>query len=237
MTHEFGESVSSQAGAGGSESADLQFVYPTEAQVEASNEGVLAGVSIPVTSKNLHREHIVTRLHRWNAEKSGRGRAMPHIKTFVRYPTVDPQHPVWVLLGSFNLSVAAWGRITGRGTCSRRSKTQPSLQVLSYEIGVLFTRHLSVPPAFALPDACVKYAIMSEQDREAWLETREHRDSLVLDDFKHSKVSGDVDEPLNHTTGESNAKWRVILPIPYSIPPEKYSDGETGWTVNRFQTM
>lgn len=239
LSHEFGESVSSQAGATGSESADIQFVYPTEAQVEASNEGVLAGVSIPVTAKNLHREHILTRLHRWNAEKSGRERAMPHIKTFVRYSPLDPQHPAWVFLGSFNLSVAAWGRITGRGTSSRRSKTQPSLQILSYEIGVLFTRHLSVPPTFALPDACVKYGIISKQDCMALLETRKHRVSLVLDDFKHSEISGDVEEPLNRTecSSESNAKWRVILPIPYSIPPKKYSSEDIGWTVNRFQTM
>lgn len=237
LTDEFGESISSQAGATDGALANIQFVYPTEAQVETSNEGILAGVSIPVTAKNLHREHILTRLHRWNAKVSGRERAMPHIKTFVRYPLSEPQHPAWVFLGSFNLSVAAWGRIVGRGSSNRRAKIQPGLQILSFEIGVLFTRQLFVPPVFALPDACVKYDVVTEHDHKMWMALRrEHKLNLVLDNFQCSGVPAYINESINRT-GDSGTKWQVVLPIPYSIPPEKYSDEDTGWTVNKFHTI
>lgn len=221
---EFGQSVSTQFESTGKESTkmqtvELQFVYPTEAQVVESNEGILAGASIPVTSKNLHREHVLTRLHRWNCEKSGRERSMPHIKTLVRYGRSEPDRPAWVFLGSFNLSVAAWGRITGGMSC-RRAKTRPpqSLYILSYEIGVLFTRQLCAAPTFALPDACVKYNVMTEREDAAWMEARRKRGvDLVVDSFEESQTA---------------ANLQVMLPIPYALPPKKYSSGDSGWTIN-----
>ena len=47
-------------------------------------------------------------LCRYGGEVAGRQRAMPHIKTYVRY---RGQQLAWVLLASHNLSKAAWGSL------------------------------------------------------------------------------------------------------------------------------
>lgn len=60
------------------------------------------------------------------ADHAGRGRVMPHIKTFLRHRGNDV---AWCLLTSANLSKAAWGSL-------QRNDTQ--LMVRSYELGVLF---------------------------------------------------------------------------------------------------
>jgi len=60
----------------------------------------------------------------------GQCRAAPHIKTFARceYESKESARHAWVLLGSHNLSKAAWG-------CLQKKETQ--LMVRSYELGVL----------------------------------------------------------------------------------------------------
>jgi hypothetical protein len=58
---------------------------------------------------------------------SGRGAAMPHIKTFLRYAG---QRLAWTLLTSHNLSKAAWGRVQKKG------KPDEHFQIDSYELGV-----------------------------------------------------------------------------------------------------
>ena len=55
----------------------------------------------------------------------GRGRAMPHIKTFLRHVGKDI---AWLFLSSFNLSGAAWGKL---------ERNENQLHIMSYEMGVL----------------------------------------------------------------------------------------------------
>jgi tyrosyl-DNA phosphodiesterase 1 len=75
-------------------------------------------------------------------QDSGRNRAAPHIKTYIRFgpesDTID-----WVLVSSANLSKQAWGDANKNGT----------LSVSSYEIGVLvwpslFEKNAVMVPAF-----------------------------------------------------------------------------------------
>lgn len=74
-------------------------------------------------------------LSRWSDPSRGqhpldRTRAMPHIKTFMRH-THSGDSIAWILVGSHNLSKAAWGEIQHRKTDS------PSLQIESFELSVL----------------------------------------------------------------------------------------------------
>ena len=53
-----------------------------------------------------------------------RSRVMPHVKTFARYRPEDAS-VAWVILGSHNLSGAAWGRLEKNGA---------QVNILSYEL-------------------------------------------------------------------------------------------------------
>lgn len=100
------------------------LVYPTVEEVRASLEGWAAGESIPVRSNNL-KPFIRARLHRWGSD-SLRAIAMPHIKTYVRYDRASLAIR-YLVMGSHNLSKAAWGEDLKNG----------KYQIRSYELSVV----------------------------------------------------------------------------------------------------
>lgn len=230
LVEEFGSTLFAQRGSPSSSTmcdrGEIKLVYPTVAQVEASNEGIQAGASIPVRESNLQRPHVLSRLHLWDGDASGRERAMPHIKTFLRYSTSSPNKLDWVFVGSFNLSVAAWGRMQG----ARKQKNKPwdRLNILSYEIGVLLSPRLWCPPVFALPDAVVKYAPSTPEEHRAWLEAQSWRHLCLkvstFDDVGDTAVQQVVSDAENQV---------VLIPLPYSIPPNRYRSMDIPWTVDR----
>ncbi|KAJ7401722.1 hypothetical protein BTVI_93642 [Pitangus sulphuratus] len=84
---------------------------------------------------DLIQEHDLSETSKWSAEVSGRTRAIPHIKTYMRL-SPDFQKIAWFLVTSANLSKAAWGALEKNGS---------QLMIRSYELGVLF-----LPSAFGL---------------------------------------------------------------------------------------
>ncbi|KYM97378.1 putative tyrosyl-DNA phosphodiesterase [Cyphomyrmex costatus] len=64
--------------------------------------------------------------HQWKAKRTGRDRAMPHIKCYTRI-SPDSKNIPWFLLTSANLSKSAWGTIY-----------QHSYSIGNYEAGVIF---------------------------------------------------------------------------------------------------
>ena len=74
-------------------------------------------------------EHVRSRLHRWRpptnhgsdqplpavTDPAGRGKVMPHIKTFARVAK-ESDDLAWVIVGSHNLSGAAWGKLEKNGS-------------------------------------------------------------------------------------------------------------------------
>lgn len=131
LTAEFLESLStglSTNGASKLQSSLLKLVFPTVEEVRNSLEGYDAGNSIPYDFKNhMKQAYLRQHFHHWQAEKTHRSRAMPHIKTYMRV-SADGACIRWFLLTSANLSKAAWGTM--------RKKDQ-SMYVRSYELGVL----------------------------------------------------------------------------------------------------
>lgn len=105
----------------------LQLVWPTVSEVQNSVEGWMAGRSIPGPSKNVGKPFLQEYWHRWGGHPCGRQRAMPHIKSYVRYER-GGRELAWFMLASHNLSKAAWGVLQKGGT---------QLMVRSYELGVL----------------------------------------------------------------------------------------------------
>ncbi|CAN8068297.1 unnamed protein product [Agarophyton chilense] len=207
-------------------SNEIQLVYPTLNQVQESNEGIVAGSSLPVSGRNMHREHILSKLHKWDASISNRERAMPHIKTFLRYPRTQAQSPLWVLLGSFNLSVAAWGR----SLKPARKKTADRSKILSYELGVLFAPQLSCPAVFHLEHGTI-FKTFSSQEHHSWLGARSKCSVSLRLCGSHWRSRDEYNEEGGITIGPS-ALNVVHLPIPYRLPAEQYQTKDTPWTVD-----
>lgn len=198
----------------------LEFMLPTLLQVAGSNESLAAGSSLPVRSANIHRDHIRDRLHSWCAERSGRERAMPHIKTIVRYDRDDPSCIDYVYLGSANLSGAAWGWVRKKG------KKDEHLHILSYEMGLLFTPETYCPPTFTLG----KPGGIAMRVPEAGPSVRH---------FRFRRVSGGEEwEALNcsaravQSTCPSEEVCDVGIPLPYVLPPVPYEERDIPWHVD-----
>ncbi|NWU93313.1 TYDP1 phosphodiesterase, partial [Upupa epops] len=116
----------------------LHLVYPTVDNVRQSLEGYpgcYTLLSILDLKIKLYEKNSFSFPSKWLAEVSGRSRAIPHIKTYMR-PSPDFQKIAWFLVTSANLSKAAWGALEKNGT---------QLMIRSYELGVLF-----LPSAFGL---------------------------------------------------------------------------------------
>jgi tyrosyl-DNA phosphodiesterase-1 len=107
----------------------LKLVFPSVENVRCSLEGYMAGGSIPYASQTAAKQpYLRDYLHQWKAEGTGRSRAAPHIKTYMRI-SPNEEELAWILITSANLSKAAWGALEKKGS---------QLKVRSYEIGVLF---------------------------------------------------------------------------------------------------
>ncbi|NXM31950.1 TYDP1 phosphodiesterase, partial [Oxyruncus cristatus] len=114
----------------------IHLVYPTVNNVRQSLEGYPAGGSLPYSIQTAQKQlWLHSYFHKWSAEVSGRTRAIPHIKTYMRL-SPDFQKIAWFLVTSANLSKAAWGALEKNGS---------QLMIRSYELGVLF-----LPSAFGL---------------------------------------------------------------------------------------
>ena len=108
---------------------ELKLVWPTMGEVRDSNLGYATGGSIPGMVEKITCEHVRSRLHRWRpptnhgsdqplpavTDPAGRGKVMPHIKTFARVAK-ESDDLAWVIVGSHNLSGAAWGKLEKNGT-------------------------------------------------------------------------------------------------------------------------
>lgn len=129
------ENIAQIENAFGCKQGSLSIGWPSMRQVADSYEGLSAGNSIPAPMKNVLAQPVLKRLHRFDASHIARDRAMPHIKAFgVFHRTGNTEMEVFemsaALITSHNLSNAALGR---------EVKKDGSFEILSFELGILFT--------------------------------------------------------------------------------------------------
>lgn len=129
----------------------LCLIYPSLKTVKHSHDNLLGGGCLPY-SKTIHLKqpwlngflqlvflftelfcklsntYFNSILSDWFAKHSGRNKAMPHIKTYLRL-SPDAKQAAFFLLTSANLSKSAWGVY---------NKGNKALRINSYEAGVLF---------------------------------------------------------------------------------------------------
>ncbi|PAA61315.1 hypothetical protein BOX15_Mlig021690g1 [Macrostomum lignano] len=136
----------SPGGGGGGDGSALKLIYPTKDDVRQSLEGFPAGGSLPYRQSVAKQQPWLNRfLHSWSASRSSRSRAMPHMKSYLRYSGGSGSPRLsWYLVTSANLSKAAWGSLEKKGT---------QLAIRSYELGVLFVARQFGLPNFSLEAA------------------------------------------------------------------------------------
>jgi tyrosyl-DNA phosphodiesterase-1 len=176
-----------------------------------------------------------------------RSRVMPHVKTFARYRPEDAS-VAWVILGSHNLSGAAWGRLEKNGA---------QVNILSYELSVLlepnaigprvptpFTLTAAPSDASAAPgapprlarclclasarprvDANAASANVLESTRP--VEIRPARRLPGDDERDDAEAAEAAADPRGK--GRGDVAW---APFPFPLPPPPYAPGDTPWAVN-----
>ncbi|XP_074270032.1 tyrosyl-DNA phosphodiesterase 1 [Silene latifolia] len=184
---------------------DPLIIFPTVEDVRWSLEGYAAGNAIPSPIKNVEKEFLKKYWAKWKATHSGRCRAMPHIKTFVRY---NGQNLAWFLLTSSNLSKAAWGALQKNGS---------QLMIRSYELGVLF-----------LPGVVRSRHEFSCTDDMNSL--KDKNGSTNGSGLRKTKL---VTLTWRGEGGDESDSEIVRLPVPYELPPQLYSAQDVPWSWDR----
>eukprot|EP00173_Palmaria_palmata_P004989 Plantae.Rhodophyta-Palmaria_palmata.ctg7960.p1 GENE.Plantae.Rhodophyta-Palmaria_palmata.ctg7960~~Plantae.Rhodophyta-Palmaria_palmata.ctg7960.p1 ORF type:complete len:170 (+),score=22.01 Plantae.Rhodophyta-Palmaria_palmata.ctg7960:31-540(+) len=141
---------------------------------------------------------------------------MPHMKSILRYSRKHPEVVDWMYIGSANLSGAAWGRPRKGGAKAGGSEY---LDVWSFELGVLFTPSRYQPPSFVIGLMTRKREILPMAPSTLYT-------LHSLPDFQGRRCVED--------SGSSSSKATkiVALPIPYALPPVKYTSDDVPWHVD-----
>ncbi|BBN01781.1 tyrosyl-DNA phosphodiesterase 1 [Marchantia polymorpha subsp. ruderalis] len=187
---------------------EVSFVWPTVEDIRCSLEGYAAGNSVPSPQKNVK---AVQKSYwaKWRADHCGRGRAMPHIKTYARY---NGQTLAWFLLTSSNLSKAAWGSL---------QKQNSQLMIRSYELGVLFLPS-TVQRAVGSTFSCTGNAHSKEIGRA---------EASTFSENEYQQLRGRPGR-LVTTNWEDDPSFEPFarLPVPYSLPPPRYGPRDVPWS-------
>ncbi|KAK2644410.1 hypothetical protein Ddye_019605 [Dipteronia dyeriana] len=185
------------------------IIWPTVEDVRCSLEGYAGGSAIPSPLKNVEKGFLKKYWARWKASHTGRCRAMPHIKTFTRY---NGQELAWFLLTSSNLSKAAWGAL---------QKNNSQLMIRSYELGVLFLPSMK---RHGCGFSCTNNGGPSKEQRGSIKNPEVQKTNLVTLTWQGS----------HRNTDESSEV--ISLPVPYELPPQRYSSEDVPWSWDRRYT-
>lgn len=206
----------------------LQLVWPTVSEVQNSVEGWMAGRSIPGPSKNVGKPFLQEYWHRWGGHPCGRQRAMPHIKSYVRYER-GGRELAWFMLASHNLSKAAWGVLQKGGT---------QLMVRSYELGVLLLPSLEAAyrssrwRAFSCtPTGRTSHPAPPQPQPQPPPPPASGGDGgRAAPAPRFVAWSRDIPQATGYSSSEPPLS--IPLPVPYTLPPTPYdrTPGQSGGT-------
>ena len=208
----------------GPPSGPVRIVWPTMEEVRMSRLGWAMGGSLPGAQDKIARlsrpeVRSLVQLCRWagaDAGPEGRGRNMPHIKTYLRFADSGGGGGgggggvgggdggggsggggsggiAWAMLGSHNLSPAAWGRLERGGQ---------QLRIRSFELSVLLLPSL-LPPPPASP--------------------------TVIDVDSGAGAGAGAADAFMTKAMRAEAMCGVALPVPYAVPPPAYGAGDVPW--------
>ncbi|KAK4221745.1 tyrosyl-DNA phosphodiesterase I [Podospora fimiseda] len=204
-------------------SPSFKVLFPTPSEIRRSLDGYVSGGSIHTKTSSSQQakqlQYLQPLFHHWandsspESTKSGRQRAAPHIKTYIRYSSSDYTCIDWALLTSANLSKQAWGDTINQ-------KTQ-EVRVCSYELGVL-----------------VWPGLYDEDENEAVMKPTFLTDEPGAPNQEAIVLLDDEDEVRPKAKGKGKEKEvvsdpRVVvgLRMPYNLPLQPYEEGEGPWVA------
>ncbi|XP_012054090.1 PREDICTED: probable tyrosyl-DNA phosphodiesterase [Atta cephalotes] len=87
----------------------FQFIYPSIENYKQSFDCQKLIAPLPYSAKiHSKQQWLESYLYQWKAKRTGRDRAVPHIKSYTRI-SPDSKNIPWFVLTSANLSKSAWG--------------------------------------------------------------------------------------------------------------------------------
>lgn len=121
------------------------IIFPTPDEIRRSLNGYYSGGSIHMKTQSAPQakqlQYMRPYLCHWASDSSdsdldqppkqdaGRGRAAPHIKTYIRFSNAETMNSIdWAMVTSANLSTQAWGAATN---------ANGEVRIQSFEIGVV----------------------------------------------------------------------------------------------------
>ncbi len=198
--------------------AEMELVWPTVSEVRDSLEGFFGGGSLCGYPNRFQKSTVMDRIHRWGGQVAGRQRALPHMKTYLRYSTADNDVRMpWVLLASHNFSKAAWGEYVQ----SRKYNTK-LFRILSYEMGILLVPRLEL--AYRNSPQCGFSCTTSSTTTSTATIARERKRIEAVEFVPWKKG---ITESMDGTT------LRVPIPLPFELPPVPYPTTTTTTATTR----
>lgn len=140
------------------EQPKLSIIFPTAEEVRDSLNGYNSGtaIHIKIQSKAQQKQlgYLRPFLCHWDSfsppkafdqsspssvaeNLSGRSRAAPHIKTYIRFTDETCTEIDWAMLTSANLSTQAWGGGFGNSSGRLMGRGEGEVKISSYEAGVV----------------------------------------------------------------------------------------------------
>jgi tyrosyl-DNA phosphodiesterase-1 len=117
----------------------LKFVYPTVREICTSVEGPSGGGSVPGTKRNVEKDWLMPLYCKWSSTRTNnpfqQNRNVPHIKSYYQLSD-DNASMKWFVLGSQNMSKAAWGEQRNSSQYGRVNA------IRHWELGVFFSPEL-----------------------------------------------------------------------------------------------
>lgn len=139
--------------------------------------------------------------HQSKKQEAGRGRAAPHIKTYIQFSDAEKMDTIdWAMVTSANLSTQAWGAATN---------PNGEVRIQSFEIGVV-----------VWPDLFADDVATEDQDSS----TLPEKSTVMVPCFKRDQPSwvvGDAEQDIVQTV--------VGFRMPYDLPLTPYSSSDEPW--------
>ena len=198
------------------------------------------GGVVPGRSKNLSKDFILSKLHRWksvaiNGDPLDMGKHIPHIKTYYQVDSTGNGNSSmrWFMIGSHNMSKAAWGQI------QYRQLQGEVLTIPSWELSVFISPSTLGVDSMGPLLSSEGYSLGGSSDGNSTkgkpLNPQQLREQRLARFGGNSSISSTV-LPKNDTKQSyAHTQNRAIIPLPYKFIPDKYEPSDLYWHVELLQ--
>lgn len=164
--------------------------------------------------------------HQQPTHQAGRGRAAPHIKTYIRFSSASQTTIDWALMTSANLSTQAWGS-------TPNPSSSGAVKISSYELGVLIW-----PALWDENDPVPTTTTTPRPPRTARMVPVFGTDTpppSSITTTKNSNHAAGYTEPAHeheHEHERADTDIKVGWRMPYDLPLIPYSAAENPWCAS-----